>query len=353
VAATPHGPIETHGLLRGNVLRGPDFKPDEIKPRGGPGPKIWQASGWEIATVERDDQIHYYNRGGWEQIIPLEPTALTISKSDQHGPWLVATAKDRSVYTYAIGRYPAEEVCHIASADLGELREVSANDTVLLVVGITGPARVWSLPDCLARGSFPPDPAAIVRTAVASPSGKRVAVEDNSGETRLFDVKTGQSVGIWHAGLLASGISFTPSLHEVLALAQDSGTIVIYQLPNLVLETRLEDSNNRPLRGWFSRNGDKLIVVGSGGFSAWDLKAHKRLAGVKIDEGIGHVSLEESESNIVGAFTQSGKFRLWDIRDGLELPGFKPERKPAPTCIAASSDGNTVAVARKGYSGEL
>jgi len=271
---------------------------------------------------------------------------------------LVSGSSDKTICLWEI---PAGELVASRAVKDGKLTKIGYNgmsayphEAAMLVFQEGDTVKLWNV----RAGSSPvPVPGNLFPDAThplaCTPDGKTLAVTDNNGVIKIWDLPTGKNTATWTLeGGSFQSLALSPDGKTVAATAKDIPKIQLWQGSHYQ-RNPLTNGYKATIHALaFSPDSKKLASVASGGRDRallWDVASEKVIASLGFQgsaEGIGGVSFSpDGKTLLLNSVNQT--LGLWNVEARAHIATL-PKRNDLFFVPTFSPDGKTLAVVYNG-----
>lgn len=188
-----------------------------------------------------------------------------------------------------------------------------------------------------------PRPAGYVNSLAFSPNGQVLAVGDDEGNIRRWDLTTGEARPVLdaHPGTWVTSVVFSPD-GEKIASGSRKGLAKVWDAATGEEIHTLVVHGDGVRDVVFSADGQRLATVSRPTVKVWDVDTGEEIAAVHgYTEGVNDLAFfSDGETLISGT---SDRLRLWDVQAGEEV-GVLSDPELWINSLAVAPDGQTLAL---------
>ena len=280
---------------------------------------------WNVAKQQEIAQVRpgAYDDGVVVNDVAFSPDGKLIAAAVGN---LESSGADTVLLWDATSRRALPGLLNTGSLDEATALAFSPNGKTLAVADDLGDVRLWDIaadrqigPTMKAGVGFAPKVSSI-NSVSFSPDGKVLATASNDGTARLWNVATGQPIGIplLHGVDTVNTVVFSPD-GSLLATGSSDGTIQLWDVVTRQQDGASFTSGDGSVRtAAFSPSGQDL-ATGSldGQANVWDVATHQEIgpaliAGTSTSDPVMSVTFSP-DGNDLSTAAYDGDVRLWDV----------------------------------------
>ena len=334
--------------------------------RLGRGPKLRV---WEVATRQERPPVEY--PGMWVGSVAFSPDGKTLAVSgaahvivlwdlatwrlagrlqghlnevwpvafSPDGKYLASGGKDKTVRIWdAVPQ--SHETTGFSLPDEMDTPGLSADGSKLWVLMPNNAFAIWDIPSLhpLARGSLPDANTITSRYRFAiSSDGRRLFSLTRTGQVRVWDSQTRESLAVLETGLLNLQVLALSPDEKLLAVAAGDGVVKLWDLQTKTLLTTLPPVPGLPYCVAFSAD-NQLVVISCrrGGIEAWQIAGPRKLWSTQHHTMTASALAISPDQRFLAAASADPQVTLQDLQKGTLIKAFR----------GALNSYNSVAISR-------